>query len=90
MLSNSETEGDDSTWEAEFRKRLSASASATPPVGGAIEADKRDLYVGDMKSTRGGDHVYVVESASLMKYADYKPCEYIFVQSMAYADTSRR
>lgn len=58
----SQSETDDSGWEADFKKRLSS--SATPPVGGGRE----DLFNGYVRD------VNVIESMSLMKYAEYKPC----------------
>lgn len=62
ISSSLDTDYDDSSWEADFHKRQSL--SATPPVG-----DRRsNLYGGDVETVR------VIESASLMKYADYKPC----------------
>lgn len=61
IISNSET--DDSAWEAEFNKRTS-SASATPPV----ESDKRVIYKQNYKTAD------IVESKQLMKFAEYKPC----------------
>lgn len=61
-LSTSETDYDDSSWETEFNKRVS---SSTPPVN---RLDKRDLYGGEALN------VSIIESISLMKFAEYQPC----------------
>lgn len=62
ISSTSETDYDDSSWETEFNKRVS---SSTPPVN---RLDKRDLYGGDALK------ISVIESISLMKFAEYQPC----------------
>lgn len=61
IISNSET--DDSAWEAEFNKRVS-STSATPPV----ETDRRVIYKQDYETAD------IIESKQLMSFAEYKPC----------------
>ena len=69
VASNSDTEHDDSTWEADFNKKLSS--SVTPPVD-SFE-DNRELYRGDSQEVK------IIESKSLMAYAPYQPCKSLLI-----------